>query len=37
MREGTTSRDRWDLVAFVRALQREGCVGTLGPQDGVTP
>ncbi len=37
MREGTTSRDRWDLVAFVRSLQREGCVGTLGPQDGVTP
>ncbi len=25
MREGTTSGDRWDLVAFVRALQREGC------------
>ncbi len=25
MREGTTSADRWDLVAFVRALQREGC------------
>jgi mono/diheme cytochrome c family protein len=37
MREGTTSRDRWALVAFVRAMQREGCVGTLGPQDGVTP
>lgn len=37
MREGTTSRDRWALVAFVRSLQREGCVGTLGPQDGVTP
>lgn len=28
MREGTTSHDRWDLVAFVRALQREGCTGT---------
>ncbi len=27
MREGTTSRDRWDLVAFVRTLQREGCTG----------
>ncbi len=27
MREGTTSQDRWDLVAFVRTLQREGCVG----------
>jgi mono/diheme cytochrome c family protein len=25
MREGTSSRDRWDLVAFVRSLQREGC------------
>jgi len=37
MREGTSSRDRWALVAFVRVLQREGCVGTLGPQDGVTP
>jgi mono/diheme cytochrome c family protein len=37
MREGISSRDRWTLVAFVRALQREGCVGTLGPKDGVTP
>ncbi len=37
MREGTSSRDRWALVAFVRSLQREGCVGTLGRQDGVTP
>ncbi len=26
MREGTTSRDRWDLVAFVRSLQRGGCL-----------
>jgi mono/diheme cytochrome c family protein len=26
MREGTTSHDRWDLVAFVRKLQREGCI-----------
>lgn len=25
-REGTSSRDRWDLVAYVRSLQREGCV-----------
>lgn len=25
VREGTSSRDRWDLVAFVRALQRQGC------------
>jgi mono/diheme cytochrome c family protein len=37
MREGTTSSDRWDLVAFVRALQREGCAETLGPQDGAPP
>jgi mono/diheme cytochrome c family protein len=28
-REGTTSQDRWDLVAFVRAVQREGCTGTM--------
>jgi mono/diheme cytochrome c family protein len=26
MREGTSSRDRWDLVAFVRSLQAEGCL-----------
>jgi mono/diheme cytochrome c family protein len=26
MREGTTSRDRWDLVAWVRAMQRGGCL-----------
>ncbi|MGO8968478.1 MAG: c-type cytochrome [Myxococcaceae bacterium] len=25
MREGTSSRDRWELVAFVRTLQAEGC------------
>ncbi len=25
MREGTSASDRWDLVAFVRSLQREGC------------
>jgi len=37
MREGTTPAERWDLVAFVRALQAEGCTGTLGPQGGVTP
>jgi mono/diheme cytochrome c family protein len=36
MREGTSSRDRWDLVAFVRALQAEGCTGTMGPQGGET-
>ncbi len=27
MREGTTSRERWDLVAYVRSLQHEGCFG----------
>ena len=37
MREGTTSRDRWDLVAFVRTLQREGCTGTTAPAPGGTP
>jgi mono/diheme cytochrome c family protein len=37
MREGTTSRDRWDLVAFVRALQREGCTGAVEPQGGEVP
>jgi mono/diheme cytochrome c family protein len=36
-REGTSSGDRWSLVAYVRALQREGCIGTLGPKDGVIP
>lgn len=34
MREGLSSRDRWDLVAFVRAVQREGCTGTMGEQPG---
>ena len=34
MREGTSSHDRWDLVAFVRALQREGCTGSTGPEGG---
>jgi mono/diheme cytochrome c family protein len=37
MREGLTSRDRWDLVAFVRALQREGCTGTMGATEGGAP
>ena len=37
MREGTTSQDRWDLVAFVRTLQSEGCVGKLAPAPGDTP
>jgi mono/diheme cytochrome c family protein len=27
LREGLTSRDRWALVAFVRDIQRSGCVG----------
>jgi mono/diheme cytochrome c family protein len=26
MREGTSSRDRWDLVAYVRSVQAEGCL-----------
>jgi mono/diheme cytochrome c family protein len=26
MREGTSAHDRWDLVAFVRSLQAEGCI-----------
>jgi mono/diheme cytochrome c family protein len=33
MREGTTSRDRWDAVAFVRALQAEGCT-SVPPAEG---
>jgi mono/diheme cytochrome c family protein len=31
MREGTSARDRWNLVAYVRSLQREGCTGTSVP------
>jgi mono/diheme cytochrome c family protein len=27
MREGLTSQNRWDLVAYVRQLQKEGCTG----------
>lgn len=27
MREGLTSQNRWDLVAYIRELQKEGCVG----------
>jgi mono/diheme cytochrome c family protein len=34
MREGTTSRDRWDLVAFVRNLQAEGCTSVAPPDGG---
>lgn len=37
MREGTSSHDRWDLVAFVRALQREGCTGAAGAEGGGPP
>lgn len=33
MREGLTSRDRWDLVAHVRALQKEGCTGSAAGAD----
>jgi mono/diheme cytochrome c family protein len=28
MREGTSARDRWSVVAYVRALQRDGCTGS---------
>jgi mono/diheme cytochrome c family protein len=34
MREGTTSRDRWDLVAFVRTLQAEGCTSVPAAPEG---
>jgi mono/diheme cytochrome c family protein len=27
MREGLTSPNRWDLVAYIRLLQKEGCIG----------
>lgn len=37
MREGTTSHDRWDLVAFVRKLQREGCTGTTATPGTTAP
>ena len=26
VREGMTSRERWELVAYIRQLQKEGCV-----------
>jgi mono/diheme cytochrome c family protein len=32
LREGLTSRDRWALVAFVRDVQRAGCVGNPAEQ-----
>jgi mono/diheme cytochrome c family protein len=34
MREGTSSRDRWDLVAFVRSLQAEGCITAPASPEG---
>ncbi len=38
LREGTTSRERWELVAYIRQLQKEGCVqGTSSPTQGGTP
>ena len=27
MREGLTSQNRWDLVAYIRLLQKDGCTG----------
>lgn len=33
LREGTTSRDRWDAVAYVRLLQSEGCT-SVAPEGG---
>jgi len=33
MREGTTARDRWDAVAYVRLLQAEGCT-SVAPEGG---
>lgn len=37
MREGLTARDRWSLVAYVREIQREGCVGRPAEPEGDTP
>lgn len=34
MREGTSSRERWDAVAFVRSLQAEGCTSGPAPEGG---
>jgi mono/diheme cytochrome c family protein len=28
MREGMTSHERWDLVAYVRSIQKEGCTSS---------
>ncbi|MBI3182979.1 MAG: c-type cytochrome [Myxococcales bacterium] len=30
LREGTTSRDRWDVVAYVRKIQSAGCIAKAG-------
>jgi mono/diheme cytochrome c family protein len=37
MREGTTSQERWQTVAFVRALQAEGCLSGSVPLPSSTP
>lgn len=37
LREGTSSRDRWDLVAFVRSIQRDGCISPTGAAAGSQP
>jgi mono/diheme cytochrome c family protein len=34
MREGLTSQNRWDLVAYIRVLQKEGCTGSAGAPEG---
>lgn len=33
MREGLSSKQRWDLVSYVRQLQKQGCVGEAAKQD----
>jgi len=37
LREGLTSRDRWSLVAYVRQIQQDGCVGHPAAPEGGTP
>jgi len=32
LREGLTSRQRWDLVSFVRQIQKQGCTGSTAEQ-----
>ena len=34
MREGTSSADRWDAVAYVRLLQSEGCTAAAPAEGG---